>query len=197
MESDVNNDQTPPEKRPMPFAVTAVLFALAVVLTASLMIRITNNKGQSDESATAALPPQAQTPLSLAVLGFENISEDSQTQWVSTALSELLTAELAAGDELVLVSRERIVQLQNEDATFTGESLAPDVLVKLREKLGADYVVVGSHLNIGDDLSVQLRLQNTWSGETILSFRTDGSKEGLVALASEAAYKIRSELGFE
>src|SRR5262249_45720662 len=39
----------------------------------------------------------------VAVLGFKNDSRRSDTAWLSTALSELMTRELAAGEKLVLI----------------------------------------------------------------------------------------------
>ena len=47
------------------------------------------------------LVPAAASRSSVAILGFKNLSGRPDTAWLSTALSELLTSELAAGEKLL------------------------------------------------------------------------------------------------
>jgi serine/threonine protein kinase len=51
-------------------------------------------------SSVSSSPPN--TRKSIAILGFKNLSRRHETAWLSTALSEMLTSELAAGEKLLL-----------------------------------------------------------------------------------------------
>lgn len=57
-------------------------------------------------------PPETVTPInvrrSVAVLGFKNVSGRAGKVWISTAISEMLSTELAAGEQLRTVSGEDI-----------------------------------------------------------------------------------------
>ena len=59
------------------------------------------NQGASSKPSPAPAAVPART--SVAVLGFRNLSARREDQWLSTALSEMLSAELAAGNQLRLV----------------------------------------------------------------------------------------------
>ena len=68
---------------------------------------------------------------------------------MSTALPEMLTAELAAGGKLRTFPGENIARA-SADLGLTGmQTLARDTLGHLRKYLGSDYVVLGSYLDQG------------------------------------------------
>ena len=60
----------------------------------------------------------------MAILGFKNLSDRSDTAWVSTALSEMLAAELAAGEKLRTVPGENVARMKMDLGLPDTESLA-------------------------------------------------------------------------
>ena len=84
---------------------------------------------------------------SVAVLPFQNMSGRTDAEWLTTALPEMLTAELAAGGKLRTFPGENIARA-SADLKLTGmQTLARDTLRQLRKYLGSDYVVLGSYLD--------------------------------------------------
>jgi TolB-like protein len=57
---------------------------------------------------SAILPVRARP--SVAVLGFKNLSGRADAAWISTALSEMLTTQLAAGEELRTIAGDTVAQ---------------------------------------------------------------------------------------
>ncbi len=140
--------------------------------------------------------PTAPRP-TMAVLGFKNLSERAETEWLSTALAELLAAELAAGGDLRMVPGEAVARMKMELALPALETLTTDTLRDIRRNLGTDHVLVGSYLalNHGDEsLRLDLRLQPTGGGETLFVNAT-GSERELFDLVSDAALSLRQQLG--
>ncbi len=132
----------------------------------------------------------------LAVLGFQNLSGRDQVEWLSTALAELFTAELAAGGDLRLVAGETVARMKVELAVPTSKTLAADTLRNVRRNLGTDLVLVGSYLALDDEaktLRLQPQLQPTDGGETIFVDVT-GSESELFELVSGAALELRKKL---
>ena len=84
---------------------------------------------------------------SVAILGFKNLSGRSDTTWVSTALSEMLAAELAAGEKLRTAPGETVARMKIDLGLPDTESLAPEALGPIRKSLGSDFVVVGSYFD--------------------------------------------------
>jgi eukaryotic-like serine/threonine-protein kinase len=148
--------------------------------------------GQRTSGQTRARP-------SIAVMGFRNLSNRQDTQWISTALAEMLNTELAVGEQLRTVSGETVARAKTELALPDTDSLAPDTLARIRKNLASGYVVVGSYLDLGKEagggIRVNVRLQNTENGETVASVSESGTEAGLLDLVDQSGLRLRQRLG--
>lgn len=136
---------------------------------------------------------------SVAVLPFHNLSGRADTEWVSTALPEMLTAELAAGGKLRTFPGENIARASVELRLTGQQTLARDTLGRLREYLGSDYVVLGAYLDQGGAPAAQVRvdlwLQETKNGEITATVSEKGAESDLDNLATQAGADLRRKLG--
>ncbi|HET9406604.1 MAG TPA: tetratricopeptide repeat protein [Candidatus Sulfotelmatobacter sp.] len=135
---------------------------------------------------------------SVAVLPFHNLSGRTDTEWVATALPEMLTAELTAGGKLRTFPGENVARA-SADLRLTGkQTLARDTLTHLREYLGSDYVVLGSYLDQGSAPEAQIRLdlwlQDTRTGEITATVSEKGGQSDLDDLATRAGAELRRRL---
>ncbi len=146
--------------------------------------------------ARSDTPTDGERRRSMAVLGFKNLSGNPETNWLSTALAELLAAELATGGDLRLVSGESVARMKRELSLPAVDSLAADTLRAVRRNLDADHVLLGSYLAIDrqqDPLRLNLRLQPAIGGDAAVVSAT-GSESELFELVSRAASGVREEL---
>jgi DNA-binding winged helix-turn-helix (wHTH) protein/tetratricopeptide (TPR) repeat protein len=152
---------------------------------------------QSRAASHAAEPPPR---AAVAVMGFANLSRRSDSAWLSTALAEMMSADLAAGERLRLVPGADAQRLAGTFAAAPGV-LSRDALAAARSQLAADYVVQGSYLSLpgpdGEVLRLDVVLQNTASGETVGTVSGTGAANRLFALVDDAAAKLRGKLGLE
>lgn len=139
---------------------------------------------------------------SIAVVGFKNLSEDSRTDWIGKALAEMLTTELAAGSKVRVVSRENVTRARG--ALSLPESGAPDgdTLEKIRLATGADMLVSGSYLALGEGSASRIRLdlrvtRTDGAGELIASLAEMGSEPELFEMVSRTGAKLRQKLAFD
>ncbi len=155
-----------------------------------------------------ALRPASETEPSLvdvtprravAVLGFKNLSGRDDSAWLATALAEMLTTELAAGEQLRAIPGENVARMKLELALPEVASLARDTLVQIRRHLDSDLLVMGSYFvsaaGAGSRVRVDLRLEDVASGETIALFTEEGSEAELLELVSRSGRRLRDELG--
>src|SRR5262249_48525025 len=146
-------------------------------------------------SRSPAGSAQARSRRSVAVLGFKNLSGRADSAWISTALAEILTTELALGGELRTIPGERIARTKNDLSLRESDGFERDTLARLRRTLAAAYVVLGSSLPVGQgELRVDIRLQDTAAGETILSSGDSGSESDLPALVGRVGERLRRKL---
>ncbi|HEY4565392.1 MAG TPA: winged helix-turn-helix domain-containing protein, partial [Thermoanaerobaculia bacterium] len=95
---------------------------------------------------------------SIVVLKFRSLSPKSETDWLRSALPEMLTTDLAAGGKLRVLRGETVAMAQRSLSYQKSGNLSRDDLAMLQTQLGADLVVLGSYLPIGDELRLDLRV---------------------------------------
>jgi DNA-binding winged helix-turn-helix (wHTH) protein/tetratricopeptide (TPR) repeat protein/TolB-like protein len=151
-----------------------------------------------------AMAPAAVTPRprrSFAVLGLKNLSGEPREGWLSTALAEMLTTELAAGEQMRAVPGEQVARARLDLGLADADGYAPETLARIRSNLGSDVVVLGSYTALGETsnrrLRVDLRLQDAVTGETMTQVATTGSEVQLFELVAQAGAHLREKLGLE
>jgi len=145
--------------------------------------------------AATAIQPRR----SVAILGFQNLSGRADPTWLSTAISEMLGTELVSGEQLRLVSSQEVALLRNNVAIPNTATLSKSTLAQIHQVIGADLVVLGSYSDLGYEsggkIRLDLRLQDTVAGETIVTISETGTEAGLFQLVSIAGADLRKRLG--
>ena len=178
-------------------AVAVVVAGLGVVLNVfGVRDRLFGHKESAAIGASETPGPLLHRRRSVAVLGLKNVSGQADKAWLSTALAEMLTTELGAGEELRTVAGENVAQMKSNLALPDADSYGRETLAKIRENLNADEVVVGSYVPLGkDQIRVDLRLQDAVAGETLASVSAKGREDQIDDLVSRAGAELRQKLG--
>jgi DNA-binding winged helix-turn-helix (wHTH) protein/tetratricopeptide (TPR) repeat protein len=141
------------------------------------------------------------TRRSLAVLGFRNLSGGHEEGWLSTAIAEMLSTELVAGEKLRLVSGEDVARTKLDLPLADTDSLSRDTLARLHRDLDSDWIVLGSYTALAGKPDTRIRLdvrvQDTSAGETIADVAVVGNEADLFDLLSQAGSELRAKLGVE
>ncbi|MFI5006723.1 MAG: protein kinase [Solirubrobacterales bacterium] len=179
-------------------AVALGLSGLVAVATV-LAMRAWSGRAPASASVPAEGTRATAARASLAVLGFKNLSGDPDLAWLSTALSEMLTTELAVGEQLRVVPVETAARVSAEPGLLAADGLGGEALARLGINLGSDLVLSGSYAAFGSGSSRQIRLdvrlQNAARGETVATLAETGREADLFALVSSAGAKLRRDLG--
>jgi eukaryotic-like serine/threonine-protein kinase len=141
------------------------------------------------------------TRRSIAVLGFRNLSGRPEEAWLSTAIAEMLSTELVAGEKLRLVSGEDVARTKLDLPLADADSLSRSTLARLHKDLASDWIVLGSYTALVGQpdtrIRLDVRLQDTSAGETIADVAVVGSEADLFDLVSQAGSALREKLGVE
>ena len=155
--------------------------------------------GGASESRRSTIASTIKARRSVAVLGFKNLSGKPDEAWISTALAEMLSTELAAGEQVRTIPGENIARMKFDLSLADADSFGQDSLTKIRNHLGTDLVVVGSYLAMGksggNKIRLDFRLQDAVAGETIASVSETGTEDELLDLVSRSGTEIRRKLG--
>jgi len=177
--------------------ISAALIAAALVILAinfsTIGARLTRNAISTESVEPVKLRP------SVAVIGFKNLSGNNDKNWVATALSEMVAAEIASGQQLRVVSSEDVERMKLDLSLPVAESYGQNTLKKIRTHLNSDIVVLGSYLDMGGDaagkIRIDLEMQDARTGETIAVISREGSESNLGDLVSQGGTDLRQRLG--
>jgi DNA-binding winged helix-turn-helix (wHTH) protein/tetratricopeptide (TPR) repeat protein len=183
-----------PSRRKLPTAISLIVIIAAIIFFTAPKI---SRKPSTLETGTQ---PRKNLHLrsSIAVLGFKNLSSRKHDDWLSTAITQMLSTELAGGDKTRIIPEEIIARVKQDLGLKEKDSYARDTLRDLRMRLGSDYVVAGSYMAVGDNsgqVRMDLRLQETISGDTLTSIAVSGKQSEIFDLVARAGGEMRAKLG--
>jgi len=187
-----------PNRRSGLYRLTVTACIVIVVLLGAFSYRLLRKR---PSSSLAATPPisQPKSRRSVAVLGFRNLPGRHDDDWMSHAFTDMLSTELGADGSLRIVSDEAVAVAKRDIALADADSLAPATLTRLRRNPGADLVVLGSYTPIAGNplkrIRLDIRVQDTLSGDTIAEDAVSGNEEELFEMAAHAGADLRTSLG--
>ncbi|MCY1080523.1 protein kinase domain-containing protein [Archangium lansingense] len=135
----------------------------------------------------------------VAVIAPRNLVAKAEAAWLSTALAELLSAELAMGEKLRLLPGEGVVQMRRDLLLPEEDGFAAATLHRIRAHSGVDLVLTGAYLVQGREedarLRLDLRLQEATTGETLAHLTEVGAERELLELVSRVGATLRKRMG--
>jgi len=157
-------------------ASAAAAVAVAVTLTVS--------RRPPPAPAAAAAPAQAVDPKSIAVLPFENMSEDKQNAFFTDGVHEDVLTNLSFVKDLHLVSRTSVMRYRG-----TTKSIK-----EIGQELGVAYVLEGSVRREGNKVRVTGQLINARTDEHVWAKSYDRDLTDIFAIQGELAQAIADAL---
>jgi serine/threonine protein kinase/Tfp pilus assembly protein PilF len=110
----------------------------------------------------------------VAVLYFNNLSQDQSLNWLNSGLTDMLTTNLAQVKGLDVLSTERVMSAVQR-ASKDGKSFDPAQAQQVARDAGADAYITGALLKIGPtQLRLDVRAQDTGTGQILFSEKLEG-----------------------
>ena len=143
----------------------------------------------------AAPAPATKVRSSVVVLDFRSLSPRTGDGWLQSALPSMLTTELAAGGKLRVLRGETVAQAQRSFSFQEDGNLRRDDLERLHAVLGADRVVLGTYVPVGDKIRLNLRIVRAPEADVLATVTEVGTESGLFDLVSRTGARLRESLG--
>jgi tetratricopeptide (TPR) repeat protein len=118
---------------------------------------------------------------SIVILPFANESEKQHLYWLGEGFAESLSEELLLKDAFIIERRERLAAFEELRIPYTGD-LSRATMLKLADKLAADYVVFGSYRLKDSSLEAEVKAIKINGSKLSAPIRASGSLEGLFQL---------------
>ena len=155
-------------------AVTGALLALAAIVAGVAVF--------SRSGVRSTLPALAK---SIAVLPFENLSEDKANAYFADGVQDEILTDLAKVADLKVISRTSVMQYQN---------LATRNLREIAQQLGVAHVLEGSVQRTGNRVRVSAQLIDARTDMHLWAEHYDRDLADVFAIQSEIAKTIADQL---
>ena len=165
------------ERSPRGGWIALIVITAALSLALFLLGRYTANHAAPRHSEAATLK-------SVAVLPFENLSEDKSNAYFATGIQDEILTRLAKLNELKVISRTSTAQYQSKPGN-PGE---------IAKQLGVAHLVEGSVQKVGDQVRVNVQLINAQNDAHIWADTYDRKLTDIFAVETEIAKSIAEQL---
>ena len=154
---------------------TAVLVTLLVALAVGLSVTVWNRK------------PAVLIPKSIAVLPFENLSDDPDNAYFAEGIQDEILTKLASVRDLKVISRTSTAKYQSK----------PDNLKTVAQELGVANILEGTVQRAGDKVRVNVQLIDARADTHLWAKSYDRDFKDVLAVESEVAAANRGRLESE
>ena len=151
---------------------TAVLAALLIALAASVSFTVWNRR------------PAVIIPKSVAVLPFENLSNDANNAYFADGIQEEILTRLAGIADLKVISRTSTQQYQSK----------PRNLSQIAKQLGVANILEGSVQKAADQVRVNVQLINAQTDSHLWAETYDRKLTDVLGVESEIAKRVAESL---
>lgn len=129
----------------------------------------------------------------LSVSTFDNLSKDTQYDWLSEALADMITTDLAATKQLRVVSRLELKKILAEQQ-FQMSDLSSKSDVQLGQIVGAGVVISGSYTIANDQIRIDMKAFNVETGTSIGAATAMGRLQDVFMIEKELVIKFLRNL---
>jgi serine/threonine-protein kinase len=166
--------------------IVAITVILAVVAAGLFVFQLVKPKPSTEKSATPHLAGEksAISPNSVAVLAFDNLSDDKGSEYFSDGISEELLTVLQKIPGLHVAARTSAFSFKGKNATAQ----------EIGEKLGVAHLVEGSVRKAGDAVRIAARLTQANTGEEQWSENYTRNLKDVFGVQTELAQTIVEQL---
>ena len=133
----------------------------------------------------AAPQASSQSGQGVAILAFELLGLDDQTQTVMGGLQDALISDLASLSGIRLVHGQNLAALGLVDAAAS----------RIGRALNADRLIRGSVQQMGEQLRVNLQIVDAARGEAVWGHAIEGTRNNLFAIQADIAQALAQALG--
>ncbi len=128
----------------------------------------------------------------IAVMYFEDNTGSEEIRWLSKGLPNMLLTDLAQTPGLDVVSRQRILEILKQVGEDDLKAIDASLIPEVARRAGAGAVVGGSIYKVGDDIRIDVQVEDVGSGRILSAHSVRGND--VFPLVDELSGQIRASL---
>ena len=139
--------------------------------------------------------PQPSSPVqrrSVAVMYFENLSEDPSINWMQKGVVELLNAGLSRSQEVQVLDSQRLFDILRDMGKQEARTIDQKSASEVAKRADVKTMVLGNIIKVGSRIRIQSRIVDAASGEILHAAQADGdSDEDIFSIVASLTDEIQ------
>jgi serine/threonine protein kinase/tetratricopeptide (TPR) repeat protein len=181
-----------PSRNPVKRITLAISAAVALIFIAGLTLMIRHFLPWPARP-TVTVPSNKR---SLAVMYFDNLSQDQGLRWLERGVTEMLTTNLAQFQNLEVLSSQRLFDIIHTLGKEKLERIDRRTATEVARKANVQAVVSGSILKVDSKIRLNVVLEGMDTGRVLFSDKVDGDNvQEIFHMVDELTMKIAVNYG--
>lgn len=131
----------------------------------------------------------------VSVLYFDNTSHNTNYDWFSKGIADMLITDLAQSSDLDVVDRANLQHILQEHSLVLSGVVSDNQALQLGELLAANKIIYGSFIVQGGTVRIDAKVTDASTGKILGSLNASGAAGDIFSLESDFAKKAFSALG--
>jgi len=178
---------------------TSFLFlTLACQTDANRKIKLssdTHSQSESTKTSSSVIQITPEQQKSIAILYFENETNDPSINWLRRGLADMLETELSQSPYLNIIDAQRLTNIAAELNFPENYSENINFLIQISKIAKIDILISGRYYKQQDSLFIDVEMRNAQSGRFLDSKTVSGANlERIFAMVDDLSQKVRIDL---
>jgi TolB-like protein len=162
-----------------------------------LVAKILSGIGMSQPKRRAPPKPQPGPSPLVAVLAFRNLSPTTRLTAMEGGFADILQDNLSAIKDVRLVEREKLRAVLSEQRLSLSGLADPATAIHIGRLLGAQRLVYGSFVEMGEDLRLDVRLADSRTATVLAAETALGKSADFATLLEGLAARLAADLAVQ
>jgi TolB-like protein/Tfp pilus assembly protein PilF len=167
------NESIKGSKKRVIFLFSGILLSVAIIIVALFIFNVIGGRKETSE-----------TEKSIAVLPFENMSDNEEYSWFGDAMTDEIIMQLYKIKKFVVRSRTSVMQYKGTVKTIP----------VIGKELKVNYLIEGSAQRIEDRVRIRVQLINATTDDHLWGDTFEGEWKDILSLQSDIAEHIATKL---
>jgi class 3 adenylate cyclase/TolB-like protein len=142
--------------------------------------------------ATTQKQPLNTARKTIAVLYFENRTNDARDNWMSIGLADMLITDLERTTPLRVLGRTRLMDMLKELGKENVQSMDMPLARAVAQRANADLMLLGVIMREGQTLRIDAQLYDVRQGEMLLAEKAQG--ESVFKMVEELSHQLKKQM---
>ncbi len=131
---------------------------------------------------------------SVAVLSFNNVTQQTEDDWLGVGIAETVTADLKNVEGIAVIGRERIYEALRHWHEDLRADFDEKLATRIGQEIGARWIIGGGYQRQGEMLRITARLVEVETGEVVNTVKIDGQMNEVFALQDRIVQELSRDL---